>query len=161
MHFLAVSLQFWHPGHHMDTKVHIYAAVTAGLTVSLQPNLWSHLTLESWFWNCVGGGEDLHSCSTWARVKAAGLMCLVVIEQRPVGHVTANQSVFTVHVCIIQGTSHHGEGLFAVCVSIRQGERNSCPPPTTTYPTSKLSVLPSQERRKTEPALVCVHKLRQ
>lgn len=59
------------------------------------------------------------------------------------------------HVCTLAGTSHHCEGLFAVCVSIRQGERNRhlphiqavCPPQ------------PREKNRDTGAALVCVHKL--
>lgn len=93
------------------------------------------------------------------RVKAAGLICFV-IEQRPRDYVTANEYVYS-HVCIILGTSHHGEDLFAVCVSIRQGKICGCPPKATTYLTSKLSFIHSQEKRKTEPSLVSLHELRQ
>lgn len=43
----------------------------------------------------------------------------------------------------------------------REKETDSRPPPTITYPTSKLSVLPSQERREENRdagvAVMCVH----
>lgn len=49
--------------------------------------------------------------------------------------------------CTLMGTSHRGEGFFAVCVSIRQGERNSRPPhriPSTNQ--AVCSPQPTEER---------------
>lgn len=74
-------------------------------------------------------------------------MGLLVIEQRPVGHVTANQSMFTLHVCIIPGISHRGEGLFAVCAPIRQGERKQLSSTNRHIPHIQ-AVGPSQPRKE-------------
>lgn len=44
----------------------------------------------------------------------------------------------------------------------KEKETDSRPPPTITYPTPKLSILPSQERREdnrdARVAVICVHK---
>lgn len=125
---------------------------------------------------CLGSKADFHSCSIdstldhWdvcggtteepcsrgreERATAAELMSLVVIEQRPKGHVTANRSVcLCLLMCVL---SQAQAAMVRACLQSvhpygREEETDSRPPPTNTYPTSNLSVLPSQEEReKTE-----------
>lgn len=50
------------------------------------------------------------------RVNAERLMGPIVTEERPKGNVSAKQSVFSHHVCIISDTSGHGGSLFLVCI---------------------------------------------
>lgn len=122
---------------------------------------------------CLGAKADFHSCSidstsdlwdVWGgtteepcsrgreeRANAAELMWPVVIEQRPKGHVTANQSVcLCLLMCVL---SQAQAAMVRACLQSvhpygREEETDSRPPPTNTYPTSNLSVLPSQEERK-------------
>ncbi len=69
----------------------------------------------------------------------------------------------TARVCTLTGTSYHGEGLFAVCVSIRQGERNRQSPSTNRHIPHSQAVCPPQPREEENKdagaALFCVHKL--
>lgn len=66
-------------------------------------------------------------------------------------------------VCSLAGTSHHGEGLFAVCLSIRRGERNRQLPATNRHIPHIQAVSPPQPREEENTdagaALVYVHKL--
>lgn len=50
----------------------------------------------------------------------------VVTEERPKGNVSAKQSVFSHHVCIISDTSGHGGTLFLVCIHTA-GRRGQLP----------------------------------
>lgn len=100
-----------------------------------------------------GTSEEPVSRVVGVRVNTAELMWLVVIEERPKGHVTANQSVCLCPlVCVLTQaqTTMVRACLQSVYPYGREKETDSRPPSTATYPTFKLSVLPSQERRKTE-----------
>lgn len=162
---------------------HVYAAVADGLTISVQPRVsldhrWvatSNTSIQVSNTICLGAKADFLSCSidstsdrwnVWGgtteepcsrgreeRATAAELMWLVVIEQRPKGHVTANQSVcLCLLMCVL---SQAQAAMVRACLQSvhpygREEETDSRPPPTDTYPTSNLSVLPSQEERKSE-----------
>lgn len=92
-------------------------------------------------------------------------MWLTAVEQKPKGHVRAYQNVCLRLACLL---SHAQATTVEACLQSvypygREKETDSRPPQTITYPTSKLSVLPSQERREENRdaggAVICVHKL--
>ncbi len=84
-------------------------------------------------------------------------MWLVVIEQRPKGRVTANESV---RLCLLMCVLLQAQATI-VRACLQSVYPYGTEKETDTCPTSKLSVPLSQEKRKTDTgaALVCVHKL--